>query len=233
MAPKRPLLFASFAGFVGVAQAVVMRMVSLVLRLTPHGVFALMTAVVAASSYAELFKLISFGAASNCALVLMFGVYLDLVAAAAAAAAAAAGLDPMRSASGIFPVLAVAFTSRSSTGAIPVNVQTQTQRLGTPEGIANFAASSGATIGRNSCSGIYPDMLAVMSVPTVGIDPFTVGFNAKLLAVVTFGYIGVAGVGGGATFAALIVLSTMGLAVALAGLLKSQQGQRIVSGTDG
>jgi uncharacterized protein len=226
MAPKRPLLFASFAGFVGVAQAVVMRMVSLVLRLTPHGVFALMTAVVAASSYAELFKLISFGAASNCALVLMFGVYLDLVAAAA-------GLNPMRSASGIFPVLAVAFTSRSSMGAIPVNVQTQTQRLGTPEGIANFAASSGATIGRNSCSGIYPDMLAVMSVPTVGIDPFTVGFNAKLLAVVTFGYIGVAGVGGGATFAALLVLSTMGLAVALAGLLKSQQGQRIVSGTDG
>ena len=232
MAPKRPLLFASFAGFVGVAQAIVMRMVSLVLRLTPHGVFALMTAVVAASSYAELFKLISFGAASNCALVLMFGVYLDLVAAAAAAAAAAR-LNPMRFASGIFPVLAFAFTSRSSMGAIPVNVQTQTQRLGTPEGIANFAASSGATIGRNSCSGIYPDMLAVMSVPTVGIDPFTVGFNAKLLAVVTFGYIGVAGVGGGATFAALLVLSTMGLAVALAGLLKSQQGQRIVSGTDG
>jgi hypothetical protein len=213
IAPKKPLLFASFASFVSVAQAVVMRMVSLVLRLTPYGVFALMTAVVAASSYAEIFKLISFVAASYCALALMFGVHLGLVAAA--------GLNPMRFASRIFPVLAFAFTSRSSMGAIPMNVQTQTQRLGTPEGIANFAASFGATIGQNGCAGIYPAMLAVMIAPTVGIDPFTVGFVAKLLAVVTLGSIGVAGVGGGATFAALIVLSTMDLPVALAGLLIS------------
>ena len=64
-------------------------------------------------------------------------------------------------------------------------------------------------------------MLAIMIAPTVGIDPFTVSFIAQLLAVVTLGSIGVAGVGGGATFAALIVLSTMNLPVALAGLLIS------------
>ncbi|OYV02179.1 MAG: L-cystine transporter, partial [Burkholderiales bacterium PBB5] len=69
IAPKKPLLFASFSSFVSVAQAVVLRMVSLVLRLTPYGVFALMTAVVAGSSYAEILKLISFVAASYCALV--------------------------------------------------------------------------------------------------------------------------------------------------------------------
>jgi L-cystine uptake protein TcyP (sodium:dicarboxylate symporter family) len=39
--------------------------------------------------------------------------------------------------------------------------------------------------------------------------------------VVTIGSVGVAGVGGGATFAALIVLSTLNLPVALAGLLIS------------
>ena len=42
-----------------------------------------------------------------------------------------------------------------------------------------------------------------------------------LLALVTIGSVGVAGVGGGATFAALIVLSAMDLPVALAGLLIS------------
>jgi L-cystine uptake protein TcyP (sodium:dicarboxylate symporter family) len=42
-----------------------------------------------------------------------------------------------------------------------------------------------------------------------------------LLAVITIGSVGVAGVGGGATFAALIVLSAMNLPVALAGLLIS------------
>ncbi len=213
IAPKKPELFTSFAYFVSVAQALVMRMVSLVLRLTPYGVFALMTAVVAESSYADILKLISFVVASYCALALMFCVHLVLVGAA--------GLNPLRFASKIFPVLAFAFTSRSSMGAIPMNVQTQTQRLGTPEGIANFAASFGATIGQNGCAGIYPAMLAVMIAPTVGVDPFTLGFLAQLIAVVTLGSIGVAGVGGGATFAALIVLSTMNLPVALAGLLIS------------
>jgi len=213
IATKKPQLFASFAHFVNVAQAIIMRMVSLVLRLTPYGVFALMTAVVAESSYADILKLISFVGASYCALILMFTVHLCLIAAA--------GLNPFRHVIKIFPVLAFAFTSRSSMGAIPMNVQTQTLRLGIPEGIANFAASFGATIGQNGCAGIYPAMLAVMIAPTVGIDPFTVSFVTQLIAVVTLGSIGVAGVGGGATFAALIVLSTMNLPVALAGLLIS------------
>jgi len=118
-------------------------------------------------------------------------------------------------------VLAFAFTSRTSAGAIPMSVQTQTSRLGTPDGIANFAASFGATIGQNGCAGIYPAMLAVMIAPTVGIDPMTLSFIIPLLAIIMVGSVGVAGVGGGATFAALIVLSAMDLPVALAGLLIS------------
>jgi L-cystine uptake protein TcyP (sodium:dicarboxylate symporter family) len=64
-------------------------------------------------------------------------------------------------------------------------------------------------------------MLAVMIAPTVGIDPFTASFLLPLLAIVTIGSVGIAGVGGGATFAALVVLSSMNLPVALAGLLIS------------
>jgi L-cystine uptake protein TcyP (sodium:dicarboxylate symporter family) len=76
-------------------------------------------------------------------------------------------------------------------------------------------------MGQNGCAGIYPAMLAVMIAPTVGIDPFTLDFLLPLVGIVTIGSVGVAGVGGGATFAALIVLSAMNLPVALAGLLIS------------
>jgi len=62
-------------------------------------------------------------------------------------------------------------------------------------------------------------MLAVMIAPTVGIDPLTPMFLIKLVVVVALGSFGIAGVGGGATFAALVVLSTMGLPVGLVGLL--------------
>ena len=210
---KRPDVFAAFERFIDVAHVIVMRMVTLVLRLTPFGVFALMAQVVSTSSYADILHLIDFVLASYSALILMFGVHLLLIAGS--------GLNPLRYVKKIFPVLAFAFTSRSSAGAIPMSVQTQTQRLGTPEGIANFAASFGATIGQNGCAGIYPAMLAVMIAPTVGIDPYTVSFIAPLLAIITAGSVGVAGVGGGATFAALIVLLAMNLPVALAGLLIS------------
>lgn len=63
------------------------------------------------------------------------------------------------------PVLTFAFTSRTSAGSIPMNVATQNKLLGIPDGIANFAASFGATIGQNGCAGIYPAMLAVMIAP--------------------------------------------------------------------
>jgi L-cystine uptake protein TcyP (sodium:dicarboxylate symporter family) len=151
--------------------------------------------------------------ASYSALILMFLVHLLIVAGV--------GLNPARYVKKIFPVLAFAFTSRTSAGSIPMSVQTQTARLGTPEGIANFAASFGSMMGQNGCAGIYPAMLAVMIAPTVGIDPYTAAFILPLLAIITVGSVGVAGVGGGATFAALIVLSAMNLPVALAGLLIS------------
>jgi L-cystine uptake protein TcyP (sodium:dicarboxylate symporter family) len=207
------VVFQQFSSFVHVAHVIVMRMVTLVLRLTPFGVFALMAKVVAGSSIHDILSLLSFVVASYCALALMFCVHLAM--------ASGAGLNPWRYLKKIFPVLAFAFTSRTSAGSIPMSVATQTSRLGTPEGIANFAASFGATIGQNGCAGIYPAMLAVMIAPTVGIDPFTASFLLPLLAIVAFGSIGVAGVGGGATFAALIVLSALDLPVALAGLLIS------------
>jgi len=213
IAGKKPDVFASFSNFVHVAHVIVMRMVTLVLRLTPFGVFALITKVLASSSLQDILHLLGFVMASYSALLLMFGVHLLIVSGI--------GLNPVRYVKKIFPVLAFAFTSRTSAGSIPMSVQTQTGRLGTPEGIANFAASFGSMMGQNGCAGIYPAMLAVMIAPTVGIDPFTLDFLLPLVGIVTIGSVGVAGVGGGATFAALIVLSALNLPVALAGLLIS------------
>ena len=83
--------------------------------------------------------------------------------------------------------------------------------MGVDEATANFAASFGMSIGQNGCAGIYPAMLATIIAPTVGIDVFSPTFVAGLVAVVMISSLGVAGVGGGATFASLIVLGTMGL----------------------
>ena len=62
-------------------------------------------------------------------------------------------------------------------------------------------------------------MLSVLIAPTMVINPLDPIFLVRLIVVSTFASFGIAGVGGGATFAALVVLSAMGFPVVLAGLL--------------
>ena len=114
-----------------------------------------------------------------------------------------------------------AFSSRSSAATLPLNTETQISKLNVPKGIANLSASLGTTIGQNGCAAIYPAMLAVMIAPTMGVDPTSISFIIELVVIVAVSSFGAAGVGGGATVAALIVLSNMNFPVALAGLLIS------------
>jgi L-cystine uptake protein TcyP (sodium:dicarboxylate symporter family) len=121
----------------------------------------------------------------------------------------------------VWPVLVFGFTSRSSAATIPLNVETQIRDLGNHSSVANFSATFGATIGQNGCAGIYPAMLAVMIAPSMGVDPLNITFIVTLIGIVAISSFGVAGVGGGATFAALMVLPALGFPIALAALLIS------------
>ncbi|MGR5139474.1 L-cystine transporter [Vibrio jasicida] len=199
--------------FVEAAQSIVMRLVKMIMALTPYGIAALMAKVVATSSAGDIFNLLGFIVASYVAILLMFLVHGLLVSFV--------GVSPTEYFKKIWPVLTFAFTSRSSAATIPLNVEAQITKLNVPPAIANLSASFGATIGQNGCAGIYPAMLAVMVAPTVGIDPLEINFILSLIAIITISSFGIAGVGGGATFAALIVLPAMGLPVTIAALLIS------------
>ncbi|MFV8405520.1 L-cystine transporter [Vibrio harveyi] len=199
--------------FVEAAQSVVMRLVKMIMALTPYGIAALMAKVVATSSAADIFNLLGFIVASYVAIALMFLVHGLLVSFV--------GVSPAEYFKKIWPVLTFAFTSRSSAATIPLNVEAQITKLNVPPAIANLSASFGATIGQNGCAGIYPAMLAVMVAPTMGIAPLDINFILSLIAIITISSFGIAGVGGGATFAALIVLPAMGLPVTIAALLIS------------
>lgn len=191
----------------------VMGVVRIVLKLTPYGVLAIMARTVATSDFGAIADLGKFVVASYAALIAMFIVHLIIVSLT--------GLNPIIYVRKVAETLLFAFSSRSSAATLPLNLQTQTKRLGVPEGIANFAGSFGLSIGQNGCAGVYPAMLAMMIAPTVGIVPFTPGFIGMLILIVAISSFGVAGVGGGATFAAIIVLSAMDLPIALAGILIS------------
>jgi len=192
--------------------SLVMRVVKLVLRLTPYGILAIMARTVATSNFEAIYNLGKFVIASYVALGVMFIIHLIIVSLS--------GLNPITYMKKAADALIFAFTSRSSAGTLPLTINAQANRLGVNEGIANFSGSFGLTIGQNGCAGIYPAMLAIMIAPSVG-QPLDLPFILTLIAVVAISSFGVAGVGGGATFAAILVLSAMDLPIALAGLLIS------------
>lgn len=202
-----------FAKFIDSLYAIIMRVVTLILRLTPYGVLALMTKVAATSDYESIVNLGKFVIASYVALIAMFIIHLVLISLAK--------LSPVTYVKKGLPALTFAFTSRSSAGTLPLNIKTQTDGYGVSEGVANFVGPFSLSIGQNGCAGIYPAMLAVMATPTVGINPLDPGFLGTVIAVVMISSFGVAGVGGGATFASLIVLSVLNLPLAIVGLLIS------------
>lgn len=193
--------------------SLIMGVVKIVLRLTPYGILAIIATTVATSDFAAIYSLGKFVLASYVAILVMFGIHLIIITLS--------GLNPITYVKKAGEVLIFAFSSRSSAGALPLNIDTQTNRLGVPDGIANFAGSFGLSIGQNGCAGIYPAMLAVMIAPSVGQNPLEPTFLITLIAIVAISSFGVAGVGGGATFAAILVLSALNLPVVLAGLLIS------------
>ncbi|HCU8087519.1 TPA: L-cystine transporter [Staphylococcus aureus] len=225
------VIFASFIGFaylrvarkqpdhgellkraIDAIYSLVMAIVTFVLRLTPYCVLAIMANTLSTSDFGAIWTLGKFLIASYAALITMYIIHLIILSLL--------GISPIRYVKKTLEVLIFAFTSRSSAGALPLNVQTQTRRLGVPEGIANFAATFGLSIGQNGCAGIYPAMLAIMVAPVANVE-IDLQFIVTLIAVVIISSFGVAGVGGGATFASILVLSTLNLPVALAGVLIS------------
>src|SRR5699024_4180122 len=76
---KNPEQAQNFTNLVNTIYAVVMRIVSLILRLTPYGILALLANMVASTSVAVVVELGKFVLASYSALFTMFVIHLSML----------------------------------------------------------------------------------------------------------------------------------------------------------
>lgn len=202
-----------FRAGVKVLYGAVIELTYMVLELTPYGVCAIMAKTLAMTNYEAITTLAKFVGASYVALSIVLIVHLVLLAMA--------GFNPVTYLQKAWPTLSFAFISRTSAGTLPMTIKTLKDGFGLDKGLSGFAASLGTSIGQNGCAGIYPAMLAIMIAPTMGIDIANPAFLMQVVLIVAISSFGVAGVGGGATFAAIMVLSALKMPVALAGVLIS------------
>lgn len=208
---KKPEIFDFFFKIMQTLHDIIMKIVAFVMKLTPFGVLALMAKFMAQSDLKAFAQLGQFLIASYIAIIIMLLVHTIILIMF--------GYNPIKYYSKAFTPLAFAFSSRTSAGTFPLTVSTLKDSMGISEGVSNLSASLSITIGQNGCAGIYPAMVVAMIAPTLGINVLEPSFLIKVIVIIAIGSFGIAGVGGGATNAALITLSALNFPVGLVAVL--------------
>jgi Na+/H+-dicarboxylate symporter len=193
---------------------VFMKAMEMIVSLSPIGVFCLICPVVAENGPAVL------GSLAKVLLVAYLGYFLHAVIVYSLAVRAGAGMNPVTFFKGMMPAIMFAFSSASSVGTLPINMEC-TEKLGASKEIASFVLPLGATINMDGTA-IYQGVCSVFIASCFGI---TLNFPQMLTIVLTatLASIGTAGVPGAGMVMLAMVLSSVGLPV---------EGIALVAGVD-
>ena len=119
-----------------------------------------------------------------------------------------AGMSPVKFFKGMGQAMVFAFSSASSVGTLPFNMES-TQKLGVRKEIASFVLPLGATINMDGTA-IYQGVCAIFIAQIFGID-LTLTQQLTIIMTATLASIGTAGVPGSGVIMLAMVLESVGL----------------------
>ncbi len=193
------------AGFFRDMEAVVMKMVLILMELAPWGVFALL---------AKLFAGLGLGAIIDLAAYFFTVVGVLLVHALVVYSLllkSLAGLSPKILLTKMRPVWAFAFSTASSGATLPITLRTVEKRLGVQQSVAGFTVPLGATINMDGTA-IMQGVATVFIAQVYGID-LQIGDFLTVILTATLASIGTAAVPGVGLITLAMVLNQAGLPV--------------------
>ncbi len=181
-----------------------MKCMEMILNLSPIGVFCLLCPVIAVNGPTIIGSLVMvLLAAYICYIVHAVLVYSMTVKFLG-------GLSPLKFFKGMLPAIMFAFSSASSVGTLPINLNC-TEKLGAKREIASFVLPLGATINMDGTA-IYQGVCAIFIASCYGID-LTLNQMITIVLTATLASIGTAGVPGAGMIMLAMVLTSVGLPV--------------------
>lgn len=183
---------------------VFMKCMEMILKLAPIGVFCLLCPVVAANGATIIGSL---------AMVLLAAYVCYIVHAVVVysfAVKTIGGISPLTFFKEMLPAIMFAFSSASSVGTLPINMEC-TEKLGTSREIASFILPLGATINMDGTA-IYQGVCAIFIASCYGIH-LTLPQMLTIIFTATLASIGTAGVPGAGMVMLAMVLTSVGLPV--------------------
>lgn len=186
---------------------VILKIVDIIMRFAPIGVFALMAAlVVDFSGDADIFT-----ALGMYMLTVTLGLFILILGFYPFLIRVFAGVRIPGFLKGILPAQLVAFTTSSSAATLPVTLKQVTNELGVSKPIANFVLPVGVTINMDGTS-CYQAIAAVFIAQVFGID-LTLVQQLTIVLTATLASIGSPGIPSGSIVMLIIVLNSVGLPV--------------------
>ena len=183
---------------------VFMKCMEMILKLSPIGVFCLLCPVVAANGATIIGSL---------AMVLLAAYVCYIVHAVVVysfAVKTIGGISPLTFFKEMLPAIMFAFSSASSVGTLPINMEC-TEKLGTSREISSFILPLGATINMDGTA-IYQGVCAIFIASCYGIH-LTLPQMMTIILTATLASIGTAGVPGSGMVMLAMVLTSVGLPV--------------------
>lgn len=183
---------------------VFMKCMEMILKLSPIGVFCLLCPVVAANGATIIGSL---------AMVLLAAYVCYIVHAVVVysfAVKTIGGISPLTFFKEMLPAIMFAFSSASSVGTLPINMEC-TEKLGTSREISSFILPLGATINMDGTA-IYQGVCAIFIASCYGIH-LTLPQMLTIIFTATLAAIGTAGVPGAGMVMLAMVLTSVGLPV--------------------
>ncbi|MDZ7738694.1 MAG: dicarboxylate/amino acid:cation symporter [Bacteroidales bacterium] len=184
---------------------IILKIVDIVMRFAPIGVFALLSALITEfSGDVQLFVALGKYAALTIVglLVMIFGLYPLYVRLFSKVRVR----DFYKH---LIPVQMVAFSTSSSAATLPVTLKQLTQKLKVSRSVANFVLPVGVTINMDGSS-FYQAVSAVFIAQVFGLD-LNLTQQLTIVLTATLASIGAPGVPGGAVIMLVIVLSSVGI----------------------
>ena len=191
-----------------------MKVMEMIIKLSPIGVFCLITPVVAENGPKIL------GSLAMVLLVAYICYILHAAVVYSATVKGMAGVSPVAFFKGMFPAMMMAFSSASSVGALPLNMEC-VQKLGADKDVTSFVLPLGATINMDGTA-IYQGVASIFIATCFGIN-LTMGQMITIVLTATLASIGTAGVPGAGMIMLAMVLQSVGLPV---------EGIALIAGVD-
>lgn len=183
---------------------VFMKCMEMILKLSPIGVFCLLCPVIAANGATIIGSLaMVLLAAYICYIVHAVVVYSISVKAIG-------GVSPKTFFKEMLPAIMFAFSSASSVGTLPINMEC-VEKMGVSSEISSFVLPLGATINMDGTA-IYQGVCAIFIASCYGID-LTLPQMLTIILTATLASIGTAGVPGAGMVMLAMVLTSVGLPV--------------------